>query len=70
MSRWAVVTGAGACVVEAGAAPDLLRALLRDCRGPDAHPVKDFFQVVFKNSHNIRIMINCLIYNVIIYIFL
>lgn len=45
VSRWAVVTGAGACVVEAGAAPDLLRALLRDCRGPDAHPVKDFFQV-------------------------
>lgn len=45
VSRWAVVTGAGACVVEAGAAPDLLRALLRDCRGPDAHPVKDFFQL-------------------------
>ncbi|XP_075969524.1 nuclear pore complex protein Nup154 [Anticarsia gemmatalis] len=45
VSRWAVVTGAGACVVEAGAAPDLLRSLLRDCRGPDAHPVKDFFQL-------------------------
>ncbi|CAB3242107.1 unnamed protein product [Arctia plantaginis] len=45
VSRWAVVTGAGACVVEAGAAPDLLRSLLRDCRGPDAHQVKDFFQL-------------------------
>ncbi|CAH0604650.1 unnamed protein product [Chrysodeixis includens] len=45
VSRWAVVTSAGACVAEAGGAPDLLRALLRDCRGPDAHPVKDFFQL-------------------------
>lgn len=46
------MTGAGACVVEAGAAPDLLRALLRDCRGPDAHPVKDFFQVFPLSLHS------------------
>ncbi|KAL0842019.1 hypothetical protein ABMA28_014235 [Loxostege sticticalis] len=45
VSRWAVVTGAGAAILAAGAAPDLLRTLLRDCRGPDAHPVKDFFQL-------------------------
>lgn len=48
VSRWAVVTGAGAAILEAGAAPDLLRTLLRDCRGPDAQPVKDFFQVRLK----------------------
>ncbi|KAI8435062.1 hypothetical protein MSG28_003473 [Choristoneura fumiferana] len=45
VSRWAVVTGAGAALVAAGAAPDLLRTLLRDCRGPDAQAVKDFFQL-------------------------
>ncbi|XP_052750627.1 nuclear pore complex protein Nup154 [Galleria mellonella] len=45
VSRWAVVTGAGAALVAAGAAPDLLRALLRDCGGPDAAPVRDFFQM-------------------------
>ncbi|XP_063620313.1 nuclear pore complex protein Nup154 [Cydia splendana] len=45
VSRWAVVTGCGAACVAAGAAPDVLRALLRDCRGPDAQPVKDFFQL-------------------------
>ncbi|XP_049867137.1 nuclear pore complex protein Nup154 [Pectinophora gossypiella] len=45
VSRWAVVTGGGAALLAAGAAPDLLRALLRDCRGPDAQPVKDFFQL-------------------------
>ncbi|KAI5633066.1 hypothetical protein NE865_14194 [Phthorimaea operculella] len=44
-SRWAVVTGAGAALLTAGAAPDILRTLLRDCRGPDAQPVKDFFQL-------------------------
>ncbi|KAM3963496.1 nuclear pore complex protein Nup154 [Aphomia sociella] len=45
VSRWAVVTGAGAALLSAGAAPDLLRALLRDCGGPDAAPVRDFFQL-------------------------
>ncbi|KAJ0180486.1 hypothetical protein K1T71_003890 [Dendrolimus kikuchii] len=45
VSRWAVVGGGGACVVSCGAAPDLLRTLLRDCHGPDHHPVKDFFQL-------------------------
>ncbi|XP_048479675.1 nuclear pore complex protein Nup154 [Plutella xylostella] len=45
LSRWAVVTGAGAALLTAGAAPDLLRSLLRDCHGPDAQPVKDFFQL-------------------------
>lgn len=45
VSRWAVVTGGGACVATAGSVPDLLRQLLRDCRGPDAPPVRDFFQV-------------------------
>ncbi|CAK1581968.1 unnamed protein product [Parnassius mnemosyne] len=44
-SRWAVVTGAGAAVLAAGAAPELLRTLLRNCRGPEAQPVKDFFQL-------------------------
>ncbi|XP_072943957.1 nuclear pore complex protein Nup154 [Epargyreus clarus] len=44
-SRWAVVSAAGAALVGAGAAPDLMRALLRDCRGPEAPPVKDLFQL-------------------------
>lgn len=44
-SRWAVVSAWGAALLAAGAAPDLLRTLLRDYRGPDAQPVKDMFQV-------------------------
>ncbi|XP_068630123.1 nuclear pore complex protein Nup154 [Battus philenor] len=56
-SRWAVVTGAGAAVLAAGAAPDLLRSLLRDCRGPDAQPVKDFFQL-----HSIEQACACALY--------
>ncbi|CAH2259179.1 jg9998 [Pararge aegeria aegeria] len=44
-SRWAVVSAWGAALMSAGAAPDLLRALLRDCRGPEAQPVKDMFQL-------------------------
>ncbi|XP_045785150.1 nuclear pore complex protein Nup154 [Maniola jurtina] len=44
-SRWAVVSAWGAALLAAGAAPDLLRALLRDCHGPDAQPVKDLFQL-------------------------
>lgn len=53
------MTGAGACVAAAGAAPDLLRQLLRDCRGPDANPVRDFFQVPFsllRFSHLIHVV--------------
>ncbi|XP_045533770.1 nuclear pore complex protein Nup154 [Papilio machaon] len=56
-SRWAVVTGAGAAVLAAGAAPDLLRTLLRDCRGPEAQPVKDFFQL-----HSIEQACACALY--------
>ncbi|XP_069365133.1 nuclear pore complex protein Nup154 [Maniola hyperantus] len=44
-SRWAVVSAWGASLLAAGAAPDLLRALLRDCHGPEAQPVKDLFQL-------------------------
>ncbi|CAG4909693.1 unnamed protein product [Colias eurytheme] len=44
-SRWAVVSAWGAALISAGAPPDLLRALLRDYRGPDAQPVKDLFQL-------------------------
>ncbi|XP_023943990.2 nuclear pore complex protein Nup154 [Bicyclus anynana] len=44
-SRWAVVSAWGAALLSAGAAPDLLRALLRDCRGPEAQPVKEMFQL-------------------------
>ncbi|XP_026495219.2 nuclear pore complex protein Nup155 [Vanessa tameamea] len=44
-SRWAVVSAWGAALLSAGAAPDLLRTLLRDYRGPDAQPVKDMFQL-------------------------
>ncbi|XP_041977071.1 nuclear pore complex protein Nup154 [Aricia agestis] len=43
--RWAVVSAWGAALLSAGAAPDLLRSLLRDCRGPEAQPVKDMFQL-------------------------
>ncbi|XP_026329328.1 nuclear pore complex protein Nup154 [Hyposmocoma kahamanoa] len=57
VSRWAVVTGAGAAILEAGAAPDLLRTLLRDCRGPDAQSVKDFFQL-----HNLDQACACALY--------
>ncbi|CAG9783700.1 unnamed protein product [Diatraea saccharalis] len=57
VSRWAVVTGAGAAVLAAGAAPDILRTLLRDCRGPDAHPVKDFFQL-----HSVEQACACALY--------
>ncbi|XP_053623527.1 nuclear pore complex protein Nup154 [Plodia interpunctella] len=56
-SRWAVVTGAGAAVLAAGAAPELLRQLLRDCRGPDAAPVKDFFQL-----HDVEEACACALY--------
>ncbi|XP_045519163.1 nuclear pore complex protein Nup154 [Pieris brassicae] len=44
-SRWAVVSAWGAALISAGSPPDLLRALLRDYRGPDAQPVKDLFQL-------------------------
>ncbi|CAK1552084.1 unnamed protein product [Leptosia nina] len=44
-SRWAVVSAWGAALISAGAPPDLLRALLRDYRGPDAQAVKDLFQL-------------------------
>ncbi|OWR42917.1 Nuclear pore complex protein Nup155 [Danaus plexippus plexippus] len=44
-SRWAVVSAWGAAVLATGAAPDVLRSLLRDYRGPDAQPVKDMFQL-------------------------
>ncbi|VVC96001.1 unnamed protein product [Leptidea sinapis] len=44
-SRWAVVSAWGAALIAAGSPPDLLRTLLRDYRGPDAQPVKDFFQL-------------------------
>ncbi|XP_063822152.1 nuclear pore complex protein Nup154 [Ostrinia nubilalis] len=57
VSRWAVVTGAGAAVLAAGAAPDLLRSLLRDCRGPEAHAVKDFFQL-----HSVEQACACAVY--------
>ncbi|XP_028042298.1 nuclear pore complex protein Nup154 [Bombyx mandarina] len=57
VSRWAVVTGAGACIITAGAAPDILRTLLRDCRGPEAHAVKDFFQL-----HSVEQACACALY--------
>lgn len=44
-TRWVVVSGAGAALIEAGSSPDILRSLLRDCHGPEAQPIKDFFQL-------------------------
>ncbi|XP_060810852.1 nuclear pore complex protein Nup154 [Amyelois transitella] len=57
VSRWAVVTGAGAALLAAGAAPELLRQLLRDCRGADAAPVSDFFQL-----HDVEQACACALY--------
>ncbi|GBP10894.1 Nuclear pore complex protein Nup154 [Eumeta japonica] len=57
VSRWLVVTSSGAAVIAAGAAPDLLRTLLRDYRGPESQSVRDFFQL-----HSVEQACACALY--------